>query len=105
MPAGVMGDPCAVTSRRTTPIAGQKPGTSGLRKKTREFMSENYLDNFVQSTFDALDELGVPVKGGTLVVSGDGRFFNKQAIQVIAKIAVAAGVDRLWYCQIAAHDR
>jgi phosphoglucomutase len=89
-------DPCAVTVRGTAPIAGQKPGTSGLRKKTREFMSENYLDNFVQSTFDALAELGVPVKGGTLVVSGDGRYFNKQAIQVIVKIAVAAGVDRFW---------
>jgi len=90
------GDPLAVCVRSTAPIAGQKPGTSGLRKKTREFMSENYLDNFVQSTFDALVELGVPVKGGTLVVSGDGRFWNKQAVQVVAKIAVAAGVDRLW---------
>lgn len=90
------GDPLGAVARATAPIAGQKPGTSGLRKKTREFMSENYLDNFVQSTFDSLQELGVPVKGGTLVVSGDGRFYNKQAVQVIAKIAVAAGVDRLW---------
>ena len=88
--------PLAIVSRATAPIAGQKPGTSGLRKKTREFMSENFLDNFVQSTFNALLELGVPVAGGTLVISGDGRFFNKQAIQVIAKIAVAAGVARLW---------
>ena len=91
-----MGDPLAVTARATVPIAGQKPGTSGLRKKTREFMKENFLDNFVQSAFDALQELGVAVKGGTLVVSGDGRYFNREAIQVIAKIAVAAGVDRLW---------
>jgi len=91
-----MADALAVTARATAPIAGQKPGTSGLRKKTREFMSENYLDNFVQSTFDALLELSVSVKGGTLVISGDGRFFNRQAIQVVAKIAVAAGVDRLW---------
>jgi phosphoglucomutase len=91
-----MGDPLAVTARATQPIAGQKPGTSGLRKKTREFMQDNFLDNFVQSTFDALQELDVAVRGGTLVVSGDGRYFNSQAIQVIAKIAVAAGVDRLW---------
>jgi phosphoglucomutase len=91
-----MADPLATTALATAPIAGQKPGTSGLRKKTREFMSENFLNNFVQSTFNALLDLGVPVKGGTLVISGDGRYFNRQAIQVIAKIAVAAGVDRLW---------
>lgn len=46
----------------------------GLRKKTRTFMGENYLDNFVQATFDALADVGAAVKGGTLVVSGDGRY-------------------------------
>ncbi len=61
----------SVTVLPTKPIAGQKPGTSGLRKKTRTFMEGLYLHNFVQSIFDVLpkDE----VKGSTLVVSGDGR--------------------------------
>ncbi|EOD06218.1 hypothetical protein EMIHUDRAFT_259044, partial [Emiliania huxleyi CCMP1516] len=55
-----------VTTVPTSPIAGQKPGTSGLRQKTKTFMSEHYLENFVQSTLDALVAEGVPVKGGTL---------------------------------------
>lgn len=72
----------------TTPIEGQKPGTSGLRKKTRVFMEPGYLENFIQATFDAID-------GGTgkkLVVGGDGRYFNKEAIQIILKMAAANGV-------------
>ncbi|OQS04893.1 phosphoglucomutase [Thraustotheca clavata] len=86
-----------VSTVSTHPIDGQKPGTSGLRKKTKVFMENNYLNNFVQSTFDAL-----PAKdliGGTLVVSGDGRYFNKEAIQIIIKMAVASGVDRIWVGQ------
>lgn len=86
--------PLKVTNIKTTPIADQKPGTSGLRKKTKTFMSGNYLHNFVQSVIDALPSKDL--QGGTLVVSGDGRYFNKDAIQIIIKIAVAAGVDRLW---------
>jgi len=84
------------TTESTSPIAGQKPGTSGLRKKTKEFMGKNYLENFVQSTFDALKATGVPVEGGTMVVSGDGRFYNKDAIQIITKMAVANGVKAIW---------
>ncbi|RHY01590.1 hypothetical protein DYB36_003132 [Aphanomyces astaci] len=87
----------AVSAVATTPIDGQKPGTSGLRKKTKVFMQPNYLNNFVQATFDAL-----PAKDllqGTLVVSGDGRFYNKEAIQTIIKMAVASGVDRIWIGQ------
>ena len=80
----------------TKPIDGQKPGTSGLRKKTKVFMGENYLQNFVQSCFNALFSEQVAVKGGTLVVSGDGRFFNSTAIQTIIKMAAAAGVARVW---------
>ncbi|MEP4434469.1 MAG: alpha-D-glucose phosphate-specific phosphoglucomutase, partial [Hyphomicrobiales bacterium] len=57
---------------RSNPIEGQKPGTSGLRKKTRVFMQPNYLENFIHSTFDAIGGVG----GKTLVVGGDGRFFN-----------------------------
>jgi len=89
-------DPLAPEDVPTTPIDGQKPGTSGLRKKTRVFMEGAYLHNFVQATFDTLVAEGVPVAGGTLVVSGDGRFFNKEAIQIILKMAAANGVGRLW---------
>eukprot|EP00322_Chrysochromulina_rotalis_P022898 CAMPEP_0115849592 /NCGR_PEP_ID=MMETSP0287-20121206/11530_1 /TAXON_ID=412157 /ORGANISM="Chrysochromulina rotalis, Strain UIO044" /LENGTH=632 /DNA_ID=CAMNT_0003303567 /DNA_START=36 /DNA_END=1934 /DNA_ORIENTATION=+ len=80
----------------TQPIDGQKPGTSGLRKKTKVFMGEKYLENFVQSVFNALEAEGVPVKGGTLCVSGDGRYYNSTAIQVIIKMAAAAGVAKVW---------
>jgi phosphoglucomutase len=59
-----------VTTVVTKPIAGQKPGTSGLRQKTRTFMGESYLQNFVQSVFDALVSEGVAVKGGTLCEIG-----------------------------------
>ena len=54
----------------TKPLEGQKPGTSGLRKKTAVFEEGTYLDNFIQSTFDVL---GDDVKGATLVAAGDGR--------------------------------
>lgn len=69
----------------TKPIEGQKPGTSGLRKKTRVFMQAHYLENFVQATFDSIGG----VEGKTLVVGGDGRYFNTQAIQTILKMAAA----------------
>merc|ERR1719454_1174437 len=85
-----------VSSLSTQPIDGQKPGTSGLRKKTKVFMEGYYLHNFVQSVFNALFAENVPVKGGTLVVSGDGRYWNKDAIQIIIKIALANGVKRVW---------
>ena len=84
------------TSVATSPIAGQKPGTSGLRKKTKEFMSENYLNNFVQAVFDAVVAGGTSLSEGTLVVGGDGRYFNKEAIQTIIKMGVANGVKRFW---------
>ena len=71
----------------TTPIEGQRPGTSGLRKKTAVFMQPGYLENFVQSVFDAVGGL----RGRTLTVGGDGRFFNEQAIQTILAIAAANG--------------
>merc|ERR1711998_541480 len=84
------------SKKTTAPIEGQKPGTSGLRKKTKVFMEGNYLHNYVQSVFNALLDDGVPVKGGTLVVSGDGRYWNKEAIQIIIKMALANGVGRIW---------
>jgi phosphoglucomutase len=77
----------------TTPFDGQKPGTSGLRKKTKVFMEPHYLANFVQSTFDALP--AAELSGATLVVSGDGRFYNDTAVQVIVKMAAANNVGKL----------
>lgn len=75
----------------TTPIDGQKPGTSGLRAKTRVFMAPHYLENYVQSTLDVIG----PLDGQTLVVGGDGRAFNREAIQTILKIAAANGAARV----------
>jgi phosphoglucomutase len=86
----------AVTTVPTEAIAGQKPGTSGLRKKTKEFMSPKYLHNYVQSVFNTLVDSKVPVEGGTLVVSGDGRYYNDEAIQIIIQMAFAAGVGTVW---------
>lgn len=75
----------------TTPIDGQVPGTSGLRKKTKVFMQPGYLENFVQSIFNAIGG----ARGKTFVVGGDGRFFNAEAIQVILKMAAASGAAKV----------
>lgn len=75
----------------TAPIAGQKPGTSGLRKKTRVFMEPGYLENFVQSVFDAIGGAA----GKTFVLGGDGRYFNRAAIQTILRMAAANGAARV----------
>jgi len=85
-----------VATVATKPIEGQVPGTSGLRKKTKVFMGENYLANYTQSVFNTLKDSGVPVEGGTLVVSGDGRFWNPEAIQIIIRMAFANGVASVW---------
>ena len=74
----------------TTPIAGQKPGTSGLRKKTPVFMGPHYLENFVQAIFDV-----VGAAGKTFVLGGDGRYFNDRAAQVILRMAAANGAARV----------
>lgn len=74
----------------TAPIAGQKPGTSGLRKKTAVFMGPHYLENFVQSIFDV-----VGAQGKTFIVGGDGRYFNDRAAQVILRMAAANGAARV----------
>ncbi|KAG9454734.1 hypothetical protein H6P81_007638 [Aristolochia fimbriata] len=86
-----------VSRIETAPIDGQKPGTSGLRKKVTVFKQPNYLHNFVQSTFNALT--ADKVKGATLVVSGDGRYYSKDAVQIIIKMAAANGVRRVWVGQ------
>ena len=76
---------------KTIPIEGQKPGTSGLRKKTRVFMEPHYLENFVQAIFDAIGG----ADGKRFVVGGDGRYFNATAIQTILKMAVANGAAEI----------
>jgi phosphoglucomutase len=76
----------------TTPFSGQKPGTSGLRKKVTVFEQPHYLENFVQSVFDVLDERPA---GAMLVVGGDGRYHNRAAAQVVMKIAAANGFGRI----------
>lgn len=78
-----------MSSRRvkTTPFEGQKPGTSGLRKKVSVFQQPNYVENFVQSTFNALDGY----TGKTLVIGGDGRYYNRDVVQIIIKMAAANG--------------
>ncbi len=75
----------------TQPISGQRPGTSGLRKKVTVFQQAHYLENFVQSVFDTLGD----VAGKTLVVGGDGRYHNREAIQVILRMAAAHGYARV----------
>lgn len=80
----------SISTIRTAPIPGQKPGTSGLRKKTRVFMEPHYLENFVQSVFDAIGG----VAGKTLVVGGDGRFHNDRAAEVILRMMAAQGAAK-----------
>jgi phosphoglucomutase len=81
----------SMTARPTTPFGDQRPGTSGLRKKTSVFMQPHYLENFVQSVFDAVGD----VRGQTLVLGGDGRYYNREAIQIILRMAAANGVGRM----------
>ena len=80
-----------VISVPSTPFAGQKPGTSGLRKKVKVFSQARYLENFVQAIFDTLSGQ----QGQTLVLGGDGRYYNDVAIQTILRMAAAAGFGRV----------
>jgi phosphoglucomutase len=75
----------------TTPFDDQKPGTSGLRKKVPVFQQPNYVENFVQSIFDSL----AGYRGRTLVLGGDGRFYNREVIQIVIKMALANGFGRV----------
>ena len=75
----------------TLPFFDQKPGTSGLRKKVSAFQQPHYLENFVQAIFDSI----AAPQGSTLVLGGDGRFYNRAAIQIILKMAAANGYARV----------
>ncbi|MCL4106180.1 UNVERIFIED_CONTAM: hypothetical protein GTU68_058486 [Idotea baltica] len=75
----------------TQAFEGQKPGTSGLRKSVIEFQRPGYLENFVQAVFNTI----APCGGKTLVIGGDGRFLNREAIQAIVRMAAANGFSRL----------
>ncbi|MGA1799924.1 alpha-D-glucose phosphate-specific phosphoglucomutase [Sphingomonas sp. 4RDLI-65] len=75
----------------TTPYTDQKPGTSGLRKKVKVFQQPNYAENFVQSVFDVVADKA----GATLVIGGDGRFLNREVIQVAIRMAAANGFGRV----------
>jgi len=80
-----------VSVQSTNPFEGQRPGTSGLRKKVKVFQQPHYLENFVQSVFDVIGDFS----GQTLVVGGDGRYFNRDAIQIILKMAAANGFGKV----------
>jgi len=75
----------------TTPYGDQKPGTSGLRKKVPVFQQKNYAENFIQSIFDSLEGF----QGKTLVIGGDGRYYNREVIQIAIKMAAANGFGRV----------
>ncbi|MCU0807008.1 MAG: alpha-D-glucose phosphate-specific phosphoglucomutase, partial [Candidatus Contendobacter sp.] len=81
----------SVKTIATQPFQDQKPGTSGLRKKVKVFEKPNYLENFVQAIFDTQQE----PREAPLVVGGDGRYYNRQAIQIILRIAAANGCARV----------
>lgn len=87
--------PVSINTVSTTPYEGQKPGTSGLRKKVKVFQQPHYLANFVQSILSVLPEN----EKDSLVIGGDGRYFNKEAIQIIIKIAIANGFKHLYIGQ------
>ncbi|PID50439.1 MAG: alpha-D-glucose phosphate-specific phosphoglucomutase [Proteobacteria bacterium] len=74
-----------------TPFTNQKPGTSGLRKSVKQFQQPDYLQTFVQAIFNTLPDH----EGSTLILGGDGRYFNREAIQIILRMAAANGVGRI----------
>ncbi|MES0370847.1 MAG: alpha-D-glucose phosphate-specific phosphoglucomutase [Mariprofundaceae bacterium] len=80
-----------VSVQSTTPFEGQRPGTSGLRKKVKVFQQPHYLENFVQSVFDSIGDFS----GSALVVGGDGRYHNREATQTIIKMAAANGFGKV----------
>lgn len=80
----------SAVTKNTTPYEGQKPGTSGLRKKVKVFQQVNYTENFVQSILDSKKS---DIEGSTIVVGGDGRYFGEEAVKIICKICAANKVN------------
>ena len=80
-----------IDTHPTKPYDDQKPGTSGLRKKVPHFQQPNYVENFIQSIFDSLEGY----KGHLLVIGGDGRYYNREVIQIALKMAAANGFGRV----------
>jgi phosphoglucomutase len=80
-----------ISTVATKPFADQKPGTSGLRKKVPVFQQPNYAENFIQSIFDSLENFS----GQTLVIGGDGRYYNREVIQKAIKMAAANGFGKI----------
>jgi phosphoglucomutase len=82
-----------IVEKQTKAYNDQKPGTSGLRKKVTHFQQENYIENFVQATFNALAKTdGIPE---VLALGGDGRYLSEEASQIIVRMAAANGVKRI----------
>ncbi|KAF9208436.1 Phosphoglucomutase-2 [Haplosporangium sp. Z 27] len=82
----------SIQSIPTKPFEGQRPGTSGLRKRVKVFQQEHYTQNFIQATLDAIP---TGAKGATLVIGGDGRYFSEDAVQMIIRIAAGNEVSKL----------
>lgn len=76
---------------QTTAYQEQKPGTSGLRKRVAIFKQKDYTENFIQAILNA-----IPAEGASLLVGGDGRYFSKEAIQIIIKLAAGNNVNKLY---------
>jgi phosphoglucomutase len=95
-PADMLSGNISIRTVATSPFPDQRPGTSGLRKKTRVFMQPNYLENFVQAVFNTVrEDLGAGCDRETLVVGGDGRYYNRAATQIILRMAAANGFGRV----------
>ena len=89
--AGLVRDRRMMLATPTTPFDGQKPGTSGLRKKVKVFQQPNYAENFIQSVFDVVEDKD----GATLVIGGDGRYHNRTVIQQAIRMAAANGFGKV----------
>src|SRR3712207_5953552 len=81
----------AITRVPTKPYSDQRPGTSGLRKKVKVFQQPAYVENFVQAIFDNVEG----AQGSTLVIGGDGRFFNDAVVRIAVRMAAANGFGRI----------
>ena len=91
MTSSAAAEPCLRQVCLATPFSDQKPGTSGLRKSSQQFEQPDYLESFVEAIFRTLEG----VRGGTLVLGGDGRYGNRRAIDVILRMAVAHGIGKV----------